>query len=185
MEIRTSNLDGFGPLPLLATPMDLSRSGAVDLIELLKRESAWLGEQLCQTGGVLFRGFVVRDVSEFQAICQAAIPQLIPYIEGQSPRTKVGDNIYTSTEFPAQYRITLHNELSYVKSPPTRIVFHCNIQPVDRGETPIVDCRTIYQKLDKDIRDRFEQLGVKYVKNMHGLERGLGKSWMDHFETNT
>ena len=183
MEIRTSQLAGFDRLPLLATPMDSGRTNSDDLIEFLKRESTWLGEQLCQAGGVLFRGFVVREVPQFQAVCQAAIPQLLPYIEGQSPRTKVGDNVYTSTEFPAQYRITLHNELSYVKSPPTRIVFHCNVQPTDRGETPIVDCRTVYQKLEPGIRDRFEQLGVKYVKNMHGMERGLGKSWMDHFET--
>ena len=34
-----------------------------------------------------------------------------------------------------------------------------------------------------DLRLKFETLGVKYVKNMHANAQGLGKSWMDHFET--
>ena len=184
MEIRTSTLAGIGPLPLVAEPQDQARNSTADLIRFIKENSAWLSDQLNQAGGVLFRGYVVREVDEFQSISQAVIPQLAPYIEGQSPRTKVGDNIYTSTEFPAQYRITLHNELSYVKSAPERIIFHCNVQPIDRGETPIVDCRKIYRLLEPSIRDRFEKLGVKYVKNMHGQQRGMGKSWMDHFESN-
>lgn len=184
MEIKTSMLEGFDELPLVVEPSNSNQNRVSDLIDFIQNESKWLTNNLNQYGGVLFRGFQVREVPEFQSISQALIPQLKPYVEGQSPRTKVAENIYTSTEFPAQYRITLHNELSYVKSPPGRIVFHCNIQPTDRGETPICDCRKIYRKLDEGLRTRFEKLGVKYAKNMHGQERGLGKSWMDHFETN-
>ncbi len=170
-------------LPLILTPADLEISSAADLAELIIDQREGLDHKLHQHGGVLFRGFPVRKIEEFQLISAAAVPELKPYVEGQSPRTKVADNVYTSTEFPAQYRITLHNELSYTKSPPTRIVFYCHVQPIDRGETPIVDCRKVYQSMDPVIRDRFERLGVKYVKNMHGEERGLGKSWMEHFET--
>ena len=184
MKIKTSMLEGFDELPLVAEPADPSKRGSDDLVALINENPDWLTLSLNHYGAVLFRGFAVSDVSEFQRISQAAIPQLKPYVEGQSPRTKVGDNVYTSTEFPQQYRITLHNELSYVKSPPQRIVFHCNVEPQDRGETPICDCRKIYQKLEPKLRERFEKHGVKYAKNMHGQERGLGKSWMGHFETN-
>lgn len=183
MEIETSFLPGCGELPLVVTPAGAKPQSASDLARLIQDRREWLDEQLHRFGGVLFRNFVIREIAEFQDVSRAAIPQLKPYVEGQSPRTKVADNVYTSTEFPAQYRITLHNELSYTKSPPLRIVFHCHIQPVDRGETPIVDCRRIYRLLDAGLRDRFERLGVKYAKNMHGLARGLGKSWMEHFET--
>ena len=37
--------------------------------------------------------------------------------------------------------------------------------------------------MEPALRSRFEQAGVKYAKNMHGQDRGLGKSWMQHFET--
>ena len=184
MEINVSTLEGFDELPLVIQPAGSGCCSADDLVAFISDRHDWLKSTLHRNGGVLFRGFTIREIDEFQRVSQAAVPELKPYVEGQSPRTKVADNVYTSTEFPPQYRITLHNELSYAKSPPKRIIFHCHIQPVDRGETPIVDCRKVYQRMDRELRDRFERLGVKYVKTMHGQERGLGKSWMDHFETN-
>ena len=170
-------------IPLVIEPDDIETSTAEGLAEFIVDQREWMNRTLHRHGGILLRGFSIRDVEQFQQVSHAAVPQLKPYVEGQSPRTKIADNVYTSTVFPAQYRITLHNELSYAKSPPTRILFHCHIQPVDRGETPIVDCRHVYRCMKPALRDRFERLGVKYVKNMHGDERGLGKSWMEHFET--
>lgn len=183
-QFKTSTWPEHGPLPLVVEPQ-LGEPATPDiLIELVESRREWMEEMLHRHGGVLFRGFTIRETEQFQKISQAVIPTLKPYVEGQSPRTKVADNVYISTEFPAQYRITLHNELSYAKSPPSRIIFHCHIPPADGGETPIVDCRRLYTAMDADVRERFERLGVKYVKNMHGQERGLGKSWMEHFETN-
>ena len=76
-----------------------------------------------------------------------------------------------------------HNELSYSRIPPRRLLFYCDIAPTEGGETPIADCRRIYQNLDPVIRDRFIDKQIRYVKNMHGGS-GLGKSWQAHFESN-
>ena len=181
--LRTSRLPGFDELPIVVEPTGSTGNSPSDLADILNDRRDWIDEMLHDAGGVLFRGFKLQEIAEFKQVSEAAIPQLKPYVEGQSPRTQVADNVYTSTEFPSQYRITLHNELSYTKAPPTRIVFHCHIEPVDGGETPIIDCRRLYERLNPEIRDRFEQQGVRYAKNMHGDERGLGKSWMGHFET--
>lgn len=185
MEVESSPLNGHGTLPWLVRPAGGQRATAEDLVALIAERRDWLQSLLHEHGGVLFRGFELTDVEAFQRVSQAALPELKPYVEGQSPRTKIGDNVYTSTEFPAPYRITLHNELSYAKSPPPRIIFHCNTEPAEGGETPIVDCRRVYQAMDADLRAKFEQRGVKYLKTMHGREKGqgLGKSWMEHFET--
>ncbi len=183
MEIRTSELNGHGSLPLVVEPAAGASPSANELAAYIAAHRDWLQQALHSHGGVLFRGFTIREVDAFQQVARAVIPELQPYVEGQSPRTKVSDNVYTSTEFPAQYTITLHNELSYAKSPPLRIIFHCHIAPGEGGETPIVDCRKIYAKMEPALRSRFEQAGVKYAKNMHGQDRGLGKSWMQHFET--
>ena len=114
----------FDELPLIVEPADLQTDSAAGLTRFMSDHSDWMNGMLHQHGGVLFRGFSVREVEEFQLVSQGAVPHLKPYVEGQSPRTKIADNVYTSTEFPPQYRITLHNELSYAKSPPTRIDFH-------------------------------------------------------------
>jgi alpha-ketoglutarate-dependent taurine dioxygenase len=183
MEITTSTLNGNGTLPLIVEPAGEVAPSARELGELIVERRAWLEANLHQYGGVLFRGFSVQTVEEFEHVANQALPQLKPYVEGQSPRKKVGDNVYTSTEFPAPYRITLHNELSYAKSPPPRIIFHCHIPPARGGETPIVDCRKVYKAMNPNIREKFERRGVNYLKNMHGSGWGLGKSWSEHFET--
>ncbi len=183
MEIRTSHLKGHGRLPLVVEPAGGVAPSAAELSAYIAEHRDRLTQALHQHGGVLLRGFTIREVEAFQQVARAVIPELLPYVEGQSPRTKVSDNVYTSTEFPPQYTITPHNELSYSKSPPPRIIFYCNIAPGEGGETPIFDFRQVYSAMDHGLRERFEQAGVKYVKNMHGQDRGLGKSWMQHFET--
>lgn len=183
MEVKTSNFEQVSSLPFVVEPVETDSATLNDLIIYIDQHRDWLNQSILETGGVLLRGFKIREIEEFQQAAQSLIPELKPYVEGQSPRTKVTGNVYTSTEFPAQFRITLHNELSYTKSPPPRIVFHCHIPSETGGETPIVDCRKLYQAMPADILARFEEKGVRYVKNMHGQERGIGKSWMDYFET--
>jgi alpha-ketoglutarate-dependent taurine dioxygenase len=94
----------------------------------------------------------------------------------------VQGKIYNSTFYPSRFDITLHNELSYVQQPPTRIFFFCETAPPTGGETPIVDCRRVLGAMDAGLLDRFESRQIRYVKNMHG-GKGFGKSWQDHFET--
>ena len=183
MEIKKSARNGVDVLPLIVEPLGDSSPSASELVQYIAEHRAWMDRTLHLHGGILFRGFTVREVDDFQQVSHAVIPELKPYVEGQSPRSKVADNVYTSTEFPPQYRITLHNELSYAKIPPRRILFYCHIAPAEGGETPIVDCRRAYAAMDPAIRDRFERSGVRYVKAMHGQDRGLGKSWAQHFET--
>ena len=177
----TSNTSQTLPLHQTAQPED-DRSVQA-LCHLLKSREEWVTQMLAAHGGVLFRGYAIASPEQFQMAARTAIASLIPYVEGQSPRSKVADNVYTSTEHPPRYSITLHNELSYAKSPPPRIAFFCLTEPSRGGETPIVDCRLAYERMPDAIREAFETKGVRYVKNMHGDKNGLGKSWMDHFET--
>lgn len=170
-------------LPLLVTPDCTERPSTEDLLELIADRKTWIRTELLKHGGILFRGFDVPDAASFDSVARALIDDLKPYVEGQSPRKKVGDNVYTSTEFPAQYRIELHNELSYCKVPPPYILFYCHIAATGGGETPIADCRIVYRNMPADLRETFETRGVQYIKHVHGKKLGVGKSWMDYFET--
>lgn len=182
MDIKTSTFP-TGLLPLIVEPLNDPVPSAADLMNWIDERSTWLDAKLKTHGGVLLRGFAVYEPAEFQEVAESLIPELKPYVEGQSPRTKVIDKVYTSTEYPAQYSITLHNELSYARKPPRRIVFYCHTPSPIGGETPIADFRTVCDRMPQELRLKFETLGVKYVKNMHANTTGLGKSWMEHFET--
>lgn len=170
-------------LPLLVESHESERPSTSELVTLLTDRREWLEKKILLHGGILLRGFAVQCAEDLDQVAKAVLLEVKPYIEGQSPRTRVRGNLYTSTEYPECYRVALHSELSYAKEPPHRIIFYCHRPATSGGETPIVDCRIAYCSMPADLRNKFETKQVMYVKNMHGEKRGLGKSWMEHFET--
>ncbi len=63
---------------------------------------------------------------------------------------------------------------------PTRISFFCVMAAKEGGCSPIVDCRKVYQQLDPAVREKFEKLGLMYVRN---FSDGLDVSWQRFFHT--
>lgn len=140
-----------------------------------------LDELLLEHGGVLLRNFKISSVSEFNKFSNALSSNLLDYIFRSSPRTKLGNKIYTSTEYPADRTIPLHNENSYTNAWPNKIMFFCAIAPtISGGETPIADSRKVLQCIDSKIIAKFEQLGVQYVRN---YIPGIDLSWQEVFQT--
>ncbi|MEW1749005.1 TauD/TfdA family dioxygenase [Streptomyces angustmyceticus] len=139
-----------------------------------------LGALLVREKAVLFRGFAGAPGS-YDEIAGLLLPRRLAYVHGNSPRTKVGQNVYTSTEYPAEYEISMHNEMSYAASWPARILFHCEVAAATGGATPVLDGRLWLESLDAEVRDAFAG-GVRYTQNLHdGI--GFGKSWQATFET--
>lgn len=161
-EIAPGDVDG-GPSGLLTYLQD------IDLDKLLLQAKA-----------LLFRGFKI-STEVYDRTCAALLPNLVPYVNGNSPRTKVGHNIYTSTEYPAEETIWMHSELSYSAKWPSRLMFICDRAPATGGATPVVDTQLWMESIDDEVRMAFAG-GVCYTQNMHA-GRGLGKSWQATFET--
>lgn len=141
----------------------------VDLDKLLQQEKA-----------LLFRGFNL-SAEKYDDTCAALLPNRLPYVNGNSPRTKVGRDIYTSTEYPAEETIWMHSEMSYSSMWPSRLMFICDRAPATGGATPVVDTRLWLESIDDQVREAFAG-GLRYTQNMHA-GRGLGKSWQVTFET--
>ncbi|WP_062433301.1 TauD/TfdA family dioxygenase [Herbidospora daliensis] len=129
---------------------------------------------------LVFRGFGVTEAT-LDPPMDLLLPNRLAYVHGNSPRTKVGQNVYTSTEYPAEYTISMHNELSYAASWPSRLMFFCAKAAESGGATPVVDGVTWLESLDPAVREAFAK-GVRYTQNLHG-GMGLGKSWQETFET--
>ncbi|HSN99259.1 MAG TPA: condensation domain-containing protein, partial [Candidatus Nanopelagicales bacterium] len=176
--VRTEYLD-IGPLPLVVSP----NLEDVDLATWAARSADFLDRELLTHGGILFRGFAVPSAAAFERFVNCVTPDLVNYVEGSSPRIMVGDKVYTSTEYPPEFFVSLHNELSYAHKWPSRIFFYCHTEPQQGGETPIADSRKVWQRIDPEVRRKFEAKGVIYTRNLHG-DRGAGLSWQTVFETN-
>src|SRR5687767_14689852 len=71
-----------------------------------------LNDMLIERKALVFRGFGV-DPGSIETVFDKLVPGRLPYVHGNSPRTKVGGNLYTSTEYPQQFTISMHNEMAY------------------------------------------------------------------------
>lgn len=169
-------------LPYLWLSPNSPESG--DINSVIAADGPKVDEYLYRHGAIRFRGFGIDTAERFQRFIDA-LPGTKPrYIDGNSPRTKVSHSVYTSTEYPPEVWISLHNELSYSHSYPSRLYFCCVVPPQSGGSTTIADSRAILRRLSPATVRLFEEKGVTYVRNLHGGSgMTIGKSWQQTFET--
>ncbi len=173
------------PIPLVP---DIGADGDRSAEAAVRWAKAHAGEieaLVNRVGVVLIRGFEINSPAAFRAVCHAIRPDLKNYTGGDSPRTSVSDQVYTSTEYPQELEVLLHNELSYAGWSPDVVFFGC-LQPSESGgQTHIADGRMIYTALDPVICERFETRGITYLQHLWDAEGepGIGKSWQETFES--
>lgn len=147
--------------------------------------------KLQECGALLFRHFPIEDAQAFsKAVLSLNLGGFMDYKGGDSPRKRIAEGVYTSTEAPPWLKIPLHNELSYSKHYPSHIFFFCDIPCAVRGTTPIADARKVLQSIDSEVRKTFTEKGLLYRSAYHGgkglipLLVGKGhRSWQEAFET--
>jgi len=181
-----------GELPLTFSPRgDTPRSRDVGrLCQALKDEADWVRAALTRHGALRFRGFDVEDAYDFERIARAVDDDLKRDYLGTSPRDAVSDYVFNASELPDFYPIPQHCEMSFCASPPRRVFFSCLVEPAaGGGETPLCDFRKVWADLDSDVRERFEQKGLRHVRNYAapGAEESADptqlKPWPDMFAT--
>ena len=164
------------PLPLAIRPA----VEGLDLAAWAREHRDLLEARLREHGGVLFRGFGLESVADLERVIQAISGELLEYQDRVQPRTRMGSRIFTSTEYPPDQTIELHNESSYAFTWPLKIFFLCLTPPARGGATPIADGRRIYQRMDPAVRERLAERKIMYVRNFGD---GLGISWQTAFQT--
>jgi len=153
--------------------------GQLNLTNWATNKLTYLEAELAKHGAVLLHGFKVNSVEKFEEVAAAICPDLFGDY-GDLPREDVGGRVYGSTPYPATKPILFHNESSHLPRWPMKIWFHCVQAATEGGETPLVDCRKIYQRLPARIRERFAQKKLMYVRN---YIEGLDVSWQSFFKT--
>lgn len=119
-------------------------------------------------GALLIRGLRFHSTRQFGQFLEALFDQgLSEYSYRSTPRTKLGGNVYTATEYHPSETIPQHNESSYASVWPMRIGFFCMIPSAQGmgGATPLADSREVLKKIPAHIVEKFERKKLQYVRN--------------------
>jgi alpha-ketoglutarate-dependent taurine dioxygenase len=174
--VRAEYLEAGKMLPLVIRPA----LDGVGLLAWAVANKEFIQEELHRHGAILFRGFGACSVADFEQFIRAVAGDMLEYVERSSPRHPVSGNIYTSTDYPADQDIFLHNENSYQRTWPLKIFFMCMTPARQGGQTPIADVRNVLRRIDPAVRERFREKRVMYARNFRD---GLGLSWKAVFQT--
>jgi alpha-ketoglutarate-dependent taurine dioxygenase len=152
----------------------------VSLSEWAAANRSSITSLLATHGVILLRRFQISGPQDFAQFVRAVSGEPLEYRERSSPRSHVSDRIYTSTEYPPDQPIFLHNENSYAHTWPLMLSFMCVVPPAQGGETPFADCRRVYRAIPDTIREEFVKRRVLYVRNFGDR---LGLPWQTAFGT--
>lgn len=181
--LRTTFLNSQ-QLPLVIEA-EKKKKSAHALADLALSNKAQIQENLLQHGAILFRGFDVASVAEFENfVSEYSGKPFFNYAGGVSPRNALSDGVYTSTEYPSDLPLSLHNELSYSDIFPEHLYFFCLTAPQFGGETTLGDSRRIIKHISPKTVGLFKYKRVCYERNLSG-DKGSGYSWQDAFETDS
>lgn len=175
--IKQDYLTPGNALPLVLQPA----STDIDPINWAVHSREFIDKSLRSHGAILFRGFNLRGLSDFEGFAEAACPDLFTSY-GDLPREETSKKVYKSTPYPADQAILFHNESSHMHRWPMKQLFYCVKSAEQGGETPIVDCRQIHRLLDPRLVARFTTKKLMYARN---FIEGIDVSWQDFFKTSS
>jgi alpha-ketoglutarate-dependent taurine dioxygenase len=174
--VKTDYLNSQKPFPLVVQPV----ADGVNLPGWASGNLQFIKTELAKHGAILFRGFDVESVSQFQRLVNSISPELMDYYERTVQRTEVEDKIYTASEYAADHPIPFHNEYSFAHVWPMKLWFYCDTPAPQGGESTVADCREVFNLVTPETREKFAQKGVMYVRNYGD---GLDLSWQEVFQT--
>lgn len=173
--VRTSTLAPGSDFPLVIEPSSPDLDAAV----WAAANRAFVEEKLRRHAGLLFRGFGLANPRDFEVFAEALQPGLYGAY-GDLPKKEGGKNTYRSTPYPEDKMILFHNESSHLPRWPRKQWFFCEEAAPVGGATPIVDCREMFRRLPADLAEKFERLGLTYVRT---FTPRLDVDWRDFFRT--
>jgi alpha-ketoglutarate-dependent taurine dioxygenase len=172
--VETSFFDG-GTMPIIVTPS----AGNVDLAEWARNNQEQITQWQDKHGAVLFRGFGMSTVDDFEAVAGAVCPDLFAEYGDLPPESDTA-RVYGVTPYPPDKTILFHNESSHLPTWPMKQFFFCVVPAAEGGTTPIYDGREVLAALDPEVVHEFEQKGLRYVRN---FSAGVDVPWQEFFKT--
>jgi alpha-ketoglutarate-dependent taurine dioxygenase len=136
--------------------------------------AAWAAEYrdalraaVVEHGSVLVRGLGLRDADEVGRVFGRLTTGLMTEREAFAPRQPMAGGAYSSTPWPANQPMCMHNELSYALEFPGLLLFACLTAPTSGGVTGVADGPTVLEALPADLVERFEREGWLLVRSFN------------------
>ncbi|EYF01037.1 TauD/TfdA family dioxygenase [Chondromyces apiculatus] len=175
--VEASFLASSGALPLVLAPAAVG----MQLVSWTGDHRALLDDALDACGAVLFRGFHGEEALGAERFERIAESLCSPLLASNPEHVTVTGRVQTPVAYSAKHKLLWHNENSFNRVWPRKLLFACE-EPADAGgETPLVDSRRMFRELRPDIRDTWLHRGVMYVRNFGSA---LGLPWQQVFGTN-
>jgi len=137
----------------------------VNILDVVEQHAEAVEAALAAHGAVLMRGFDLSDERVLATLFERLWAPPLTYVYRSTPRTNIGNGVYTATEYPAALEIPMHNENAYQRDWPTRIGFHCVTPSATGGQTPLADVRRVTDRIDAAVVAEFRERKVSYVRN--------------------
>src|SRR5438477_9531424 len=109
-------------------------------------------------GSLLVRGLGLRDAAETGEVFRR-LGSLMIEKEAFAPRRSYSHGVYSSSKWPQNQPMCMHQELSYALEVPGLMLFACLIAPTDGGATPVADSPAVLHALPTELIERFEKVG--------------------------
>lgn len=158
-----------------------AESQGIDPVHFVRTHKEKINHWLKTDGACLLRGFEINDAQTFAKVV-SEFGSLLPYIERAAKRIEIVPGVFTSTAMDSKVIIPQHHEMSYANKWPERIYFWCDTPAKVDGQTPLASERVVTSKIDPDIKKKFEERGLLYIRNFN--DRGIDLSWSNTFGTN-
>ncbi|KAJ3309686.1 hypothetical protein HDU76_003544 [Blyttiomyces sp. JEL0837] len=148
-----------------------------------------LRARLIKHGAILFRGFPLPGPEAFSDFTQALGVTPLPYVGGAAPRYSVYKDVHTTNESPPDQLIPFHHEMAQVPVYPKTVLFFCDGEPKEGGETPLCPSDVAFARLQEaapEFAKNIEELGVIYtrvVPEKDDPSSPIGRGWTSTFQT--
>ncbi|KAG0503992.1 hypothetical protein HPP92_004064 [Vanilla planifolia] len=187
--VEKEQLVGDVAFPKTLLPTDSSDG---DLVKLVLAEREMLFADLGRHSALLFRGFQVDSIDDFEQVVEAFGWKAYPVQQGITTRTKLSDRIYSSNDADPEHLISFHHEMSLRPSSPSKIFFYCSEPSPEGGETSVVASDVVVEMMEQRMPEfvaKANELGLVFiVKTAHDTEADSGvvvnKSWKSSLRTN-
>ncbi|QTD55288.1 TauD/TfdA family dioxygenase [Parasphingorhabdus cellanae] len=166
-------------------PKIIEADATYDLSQYLANAKAQIDADLAKAGAILFRGFHVPTIDDFDFAVEAYGEKNFPYADSLSNAVRINltQRVFTANEAPPETSIFLHHEMAQTPIYPSKLFFYCNIAADEGGATPLCRSDILLQKMDaenKGLVEDFIAKGVRYTHTMPAQDdarSGQGRSW--------
>lgn len=114
-------------------PLIVETSEKKDIGTWLEANRNGLDSTLDQHGAILLRGFDMSREEDFKTCVAQFSKNVLKYVYRSTPRTDLGNGIYTATEYPSGLDIPLHNENAYQRAWPLTFYFFVCLRRKEAG----------------------------------------------------